>query len=206
MRYGPDCNPEVADFFRSGDLWDSLQQEDAALAERVAQQTECIVIRGTIPDPQDLNYFRDTIGLITYLLDSGGVAVYDPQMLKWWSADEWRKCAFMPASPTPRNHVVILVSEDANETEWLHTRGMRKFGRPDLSVPQVSATHKPGIIDLCQRLIEMQAFGATVREGQNIRMPSLPPGGRCHHAGHLDDPDFNNVHIRITWSEPSATV
>jgi hypothetical protein len=35
--------------FRHGYLWNTLCSEDAALADRIAAQTECIVIRGTIP-------------------------------------------------------------------------------------------------------------------------------------------------------------
>ncbi len=44
----------------------------------------------------------------------------------------------------PRQHVVILTSEecsgDGRPLTWFHTRGMRKFGRPDLS----STTSRPG--------------------------------------------------------------
>jgi len=36
-------------------------------------------------------------------------------------------------------------------------------------------------------------------EGQEIRMAALPPGLICHHAGSLDDPDFNNMHVKIRW-------
>jgi hypothetical protein len=110
-----------------------------------------------------------------------------------------RDRAFAPPAPVPHRHIVILVSEDRRETEWIHTRGLRKFGRPDLSIHQVPAAWKPGVIDLCERFIEFQAFGAVVPEGQPIRMRSLPPGMRCRHAGHVEDPDFNNRHIEITW-------
>jgi hypothetical protein len=92
---------------------------------------------------------------------------------------------------------VILVSEEPNGTEWVHTRGLRKFGRPDLSVHGVSLLNKPGVIDLCNRFIELQAFGGAILEGQEIRMQSLPPGMRCHRRGDVDDPDFNNVHVEI---------
>ena len=82
--------------------------------------------------------------LITHFLDHGGVAVYDPQMFEWWSPKKWRERIFSPAGPVPRHHTVILVSEDAPGTEWIHTRGLRKFGRPDLSVHRVPpiATHR----------------------------------------------------------------
>ncbi|MBK8475522.1 MAG: hypothetical protein IPL39_04215 [Opitutaceae bacterium] len=75
MKYGPDCHPEVLDSFRSGYLWDEVQRKDPELAERIAAQEVCTVIKGSFEDPDSLDYLRDTIGLITYLLDRGGVAV-----------------------------------------------------------------------------------------------------------------------------------
>jgi hypothetical protein len=32
-----------------------------------------------------------------------------------------------------------------------------------------------------------------------IRMRGLPDGMHCHHAGSIDDTDYNNVHIAISW-------
>lgn len=201
MTYGPNSNPEVPGSFREGYLWERLQSSDPKLANAIATQDSCLVLRGTFPDPGNLNYLRDTIGLITHFLDNGGVAVYDPQMFEWWSPEKWRERIFNPAGPVPRHHTVILVSEDTGGTEWLHTRGLRKFGRPDLSVPKVSNSQKEAFIDLCNRFIELQAFGGIISEGQEVRMQSLPDGLMCHHAGHLDDPDFNNVHVRIAQTK-----
>lgn len=197
MAYGPNSNPEVPGSFREGYLWERLESADPGLARIIATQDSCLVLRGTFSDPASLNYLRDTVGLITHFLDNGGVAVFDPQMFEWWSPEKWRERIFDPAGPVPRHHAVILVSEDSGGTEWLHTRGLRKFGRPDLSIPRVPADQKEAFTDLCNRFIELQAFGGIIPEGQEIRMRSLPDGLTCHHAGDLEDPDFNNVHVRI---------
>ena len=82
---------------------------------------------------------------------------------------------------------------------WFHSRGMRKFGRPDLSVHNVPVEHQEAVIDVCNRFIQWQALGGIIEEGQEIRMKSLPSRMTCHHRGDLDDPDFNNVHVEITW-------
>jgi hypothetical protein len=132
------------------------------------------------------------------LLESGGIAVFDPHMLKWWSADEWSARVFEPDGPVPRHHVVILVSDEPDAGHhWYHTRGMLKFGRPDLSIHDVPKSLGAAVEDLCNRFIEAQGFGAVIAEGQEIKMSSLPSGWRCHHGGHLDDPEFNNRHIDI---------
>ena len=199
VSYGPASSPEVVNSFRSGYLWEELQRSEPALAGDLARQSECLVIRGDIPDPRELNYFRNVVGLVSWLLDCGSVAVYDSQMFKWWTPSEWRATIFEPASALPRHHAVILVSEDESGTEWFHTRGMRKFGRPDLSVHRVPADLRGGVVDLCNRFIEYQAFGGIIEEGEEVRMHSLPAGLTCTHQGSLDDPEFNNVHVEITW-------
>jgi hypothetical protein len=153
-----------------------------------------------LADQGDLNYLRDTVGLLTFLLDHGGIGIYDPHMFHWWEPGEWEDGIFRPGRAVPRHHVITLISEELEDAslEWFHTRGMRKFGRPDLSVPRVPPQHREAVIDLFRRFIEFQAFGGIIAEGQEIRMRTLPKGMTCHHAGDLDDPDFNNVHVEIT--------
>lgn len=201
MHYGPPSNADVPGTFRDGYLWEEFKAANPVLASTVANCESCLILRGEPTDSTTLNYLRDTVGLITYLLDQGGVCVYDPLMFRWWDKEEWRKVVFEPAAAVPRQHAVILFSaeEDDPSRKWFHTRGMRKFGRPDISVHHVRPEHEAAVIDLCERLIEHQAFGHVVAEGQSIQMSSLPAGGTLHHQGDLDDPDFNNVHLEAVW-------
>jgi hypothetical protein len=159
-------------------------------------------LRGETDDCDNLNYLRDSVGLLTFLLDHGGVTVYDPFMLQWWQPEVWKKRIFGPAAPVPTHHVVLLTSHETTPAlTWFHTRGLRKFGRPDLSIHCVPAMYQQAVIDLCNSFIEFQAFGGVIEEGQTIRMKNLPLGMMCHHEGDLDDPDFNNVHVEIVWPD-----
>ena len=92
------------------------------------------------------------------------------------------------------------MSDDENDAEWFHTRGMRKFGRPDLSVHQVPAGLRDPAIDLLNRFIDYQALGGIIEEGEEIIMQALPPGMTCSHRGSPDDPDFNNSHVEVSWA------
>jgi hypothetical protein len=65
----------------------------------------------------------------------------------------------------------------------------------------VPRTQQVAAIDLCNRFIQLQAQGALIAEGQEIRMDSLPAGLMCHHGGSVEDPDFNNVHVEIRWPD-----
>jgi hypothetical protein len=198
--YGKNEYPDVLDRFRQGYLWDELKEHRQALAEAVHQADECLILRGELEDQADLNYLRDTVGLLTFLVDHGGIVVYDPWMFHWWEPAEWKDRIFRPGGAVPRHHVVILTSDEPADASltWFHTRGMRKFGRPDLSVHRVPPPFREAVIDLFERFIEFQAFGGIIEEGQEIRMKTLPGGMTCHHAGDLGDPDFNNVHVEIT--------
>lgn len=171
---------------------------DAGLFAQTGEAPECMVLQGEIPNPPDLNYLRDVVGMTTCLLDHGGFAVGDPQQFELYDAERWRREIFDPGPPNVFRHVKILYSDEP-EGRWYHTRGLRKFGRPDLSVAGVPEESFDAVIEMCNRFIELQALGGWMPEGQEIRMKTLPPGLRCHHGGSLDNPDFNNVHVEIAW-------
>lgn len=170
--------------------------EDAELCARIVEAAECGVLRGEIPDPADLNYLRNAIGLTTYLLDNGGVAVADPQQFGVYSPERWHQEIFDSGTPNVSRHVKILFSDEP-DGRWYHTRGLRKFGRPDLSMRGVTPEYFDGAVDMLRRFIQMQALGGVIPEGQEVRMNSLPSGLVCRHAGSLDDLEFNNVHVEI---------
>ncbi len=200
MHYGSDHHASVVSGFREDYLWEEFLKKDPVCAAQVAAAKECVVLRGTPVNSANLNYLRDTVGLVTHFLGHGGLCVYDPQMFHWWTPERWRERIFIPDAPVPRHHVIILTSSQENpELTWFHTRGMRKFGRPDLSIQNVPEAYHAAAADLCNRFIEHQAFGAVIPEGQPIQMSSLPSGMLCRRAGDVDDPDFNNVHVEINW-------
>lgn len=191
----------------AGWVGDAFRSDAPDVAAEVAKAEDCLILAGTVPDPPTLDYFRDAVGVVTAMLDAGGVAVFDAHILKWWSRSEWMEVVSRRV-PAPRAHVVILVSDDEGSmrgsppTRWFHTRGMRKFGRPDLSVRGVTGELELAVVDLLNRFIELQAFGGVIADGQEIWMKALPRGWRCIHGGDVDDPDFNNVHVEIGPPRP----
>ena len=200
MHYGPSSHPDVPSMLRQGFVWNEFVADDPDLSEIVAQANHGLVLRGSPTDSTTLDYLRDIVGLISHYVDHGGCAVFDPMMFRWWRPEDWKQEIFGPGAAVPHNHTVILVSEeDDSSLSWFHTRGMRKFGRPDVSVHDVSSELEDGVIDLCNRLIEHQAFGLIVPDGQQVKMDSLPSGGVINHGGTLEDPDFNNFHLAVTW-------
>lgn len=187
--------------FEEGHPWQRLMETNPALAGDVIKAEGCLILQGTVQDPPTLEYLRNAIGLITFFLDHGGVAVYDIQVMRWWTPAEWRRDVFGLGIPDPGRHVVILYSNDdvAGVGTWFHTRGMRKFGRPDISVRDVPPHQFEAVVDLCNRFITYQAYGALIPEGRSISIPGLERTGIVRHRGHEDDDDFNNVHFEVEW-------
>jgi hypothetical protein len=191
--------PDTFHNYQTGPIWEKLTQDTPLTANEAERAPQCVIVRGEPADPPTLDYFRDAIGIVAWLLDVGGAAVFDPQMLWLWSADEWKEDAFEPDEPNPDRHTAIMVSSEDDGSCWYHTRGMRKFGRPDISVRGVIPKHADDVTLLIERFVEFQALGGVIAEGEEVRMKTLPAGGKCRHGGDLEDHHFNNVHVEIEW-------
>lgn len=59
--------------------WERLLAEYAALARDIELSTGCTALRGSQKYPTILDYLRDAVGLMTFFLDNGASAIYDPQ-------------------------------------------------------------------------------------------------------------------------------
>lgn len=187
----------------SGTLGRLLWEEDARLFERAKQAGECVMLRGIVEDPSDLDPLRDLVGTITALVDHGGVAVVDPQVLSMYDPAEWHRRYFARDAFDVRDHVLILCSEDEQASGRLHvhTRGLRKFARPDVSVRNVPPDAANLAGELAERFVSFQSAGGVVEEGRQVEIDGLPGGLRVRHAGAEDDPEFNNRHLALRWPD-----
>lgn len=184
-----------------GALGDLLRHGNPDAFEAARAANECLMVRGELPDPESLDYLRDTLGVIAALLDAGGVAVVDPQILDVFSADDWRARYASGQRVVPRNHVAILCNDDtvADTEQWVHTRGLRKFARPDISIRQVPRGEVQRAGEVAARLVELQARGMRFGDGSTVDIEGLPGGLQVTRAGSLDDANFNNVHLELVW-------
>ncbi|HET6806864.1 MAG TPA: hypothetical protein VFH59_15630 [Frateuria sp.] len=183
-----------------GTLGELLEEDAPAAFERARAAPEVLVVRGELADRDSLDYLRDTLGVLAGLLDVGGAAILDPQILTLFDADAWRRHYLVPGGAPPRHHVLILRNAgDEEGRATIHTRGLRKFGRPDLSMRHVPDAQAAQAGMLCERLVELQALGARFVEGQPLEVEGLPGELVAQPDGSLDDPRFNNTHVAFDW-------
>jgi hypothetical protein len=186
---------ERLDERRQGLAWTLFQRAHADLAARVAAAPNATVVLGDVYEPATLTYLRHGIGLAQMLLDRGGLAVHDVQCLRWYTADEWRAELFKPQC-LPHEHVLILTDADGDRT-WIRTRGLLKFGRPDVSVRRVPDDQRAAVTALVNRIVAMQARGASIPEGQAIT--SAPDGPVFRHKDGKDDPAFGSAFVELVF-------
>lgn len=183
-----------------GSMGKLFKEESPEAYQRAVDASQVLVVRGTIPDAADTGYLRDVMGVLAGLLDIGGVAILDPQILTLLDADSWRRRYLVRDGAPIRSHLLILRDGESEPgRNWIHTRGMRKFGRPDISLRGVPDRDVDRAGILCERLVELEALGAHFVEGQPLEAEGLPAGLEAHLGGHLGDADFNNSWVEFRW-------
>ncbi len=183
----------------AGALGEVLREESPEVYEAARRAPEVLVIRGELADPDSLDYLRDTLGVIAGLLDVGGGAVLDPQILSLFAAEDWRRRYLVPGGAPPRNHVLILrrEEEDAAGRSRINTRGMRKFGRPDLDLRHVpdAALDRAGA--LCEQLVELMMLGADFVDGQRLEVEGLATALAVQRG--IDEAEFGHAYVALRW-------
>jgi hypothetical protein len=102
-----------------------------------------ILVQGEFEDPRDLGYLRDAVRVVSAIVEQGAQGVMDMFAGCWWSGERWLR-RFADGGPFAiQDHIQFVVTDDAVQHPglWAHTRGMRKFGRPDLQTKHVSGLY-----------------------------------------------------------------
>ena len=119
-----------------GALGKILDERDYDLYKKARAAQSWLVLYGEVQKDDTLDYLRNALGFVQAAVETGAVAVLDLQMLELYPAQGWTQ-RFFSAQFHPYSHVNAMISPEEGGTLWLHTRGMRKFGRPDMGMTGV---------------------------------------------------------------------
>jgi hypothetical protein len=68
-----------------------------------------------------------------------------------------------------------------------------------MRLPCVSPPMVQIVIDLCDTLITQEAYGSVIPEGERLGLSSSSPEFLVAHHGDLDNLEFNNFYIELTF-------
>lgn len=194
-------NGEYMDALIGGTLGKVLNNKYQHLYESIRETDKWAVIRGEVQKDSDLHYMRNAIGFVQALIEKGAIGVLDLLTFTLYTPSEWTSKIFKPEFD-PYSHVVILTSEMEDDSVWLHTRGLRKFGRPDVSMEKVPQNDIDNACRVINQMIFYGALGAFFSRPVKLHTHN---GLTCivtpELIEDLDNPDFNNSYYRVIWDE-----
>lgn len=155
-----------------------LRDLSPAGAERVRQSRWCSSLHVGVADPPDLRHLRLAWAAAAAALKAGAHAVFDGQSHQWFTA-----CP--PHDRFALANEMALVHE--SDTGLVHTRGCKKFGRPDIAIPCVGNSELDAARDLLEQVARDLASGYRIEpptflqfgDGPELgveRFPSPVPG------------------------------
>lgn len=196
--------PEHSEYMSSmlgGTLGEILKEDNPALYEAARNSNGWAVIRGEVVQDADLNYMRNVIGFVQALVEKDAVGVLDLQTFKLFSSEEWTE-NFFTKEFDAYDHVVILASEMEDGSIWLHTRGMRKFGRPDMSLKNVAPEDVNHAAQVINQMIYYGALGIFFSQPTKLHTHTERTYVvNAKFVEDFEDPDFNNSYYEILWEE-----
>lgn len=152
-----------------GDLLEQDLGPDAAARARQARFG--YVIEGDVDDPLDLGHLQAAWALAkcvceaapgATVLDVYGAQAHEGQAVA--DLDVARPFALL-------REVAIMVDDDSGNTGTIVTRGLIKFGRPDLVMQGVPLTEIAGAAELVRELAEAMADGELIEPDDVIEIP-----------------------------------
>lgn len=147
-----------------------------AEADRVYRAGRVAAVRGDFNDPGSLGYLRNTVGVVSAIAEQAAAAIFDVPALTWWRPGEWRRRFVERSEFHIGDHIFTAVENDAAGGTRIRTRGMAKFGRPELLVrhlPGPRDVDSPAVRDAAEvmdGLANYLARGGVIAEGETMRL------------------------------------
>jgi hypothetical protein len=176
-----ELDPAWFDGFRSGSLRAVATQGlgDLAALDAATQLTAVLIARA---DAADLTHLQAGWAVTKWLVERGVSVVLDAQTNRFWKAAD---VADWPANrpfalSTDVN--IVVEAEPTSPSATIHTRGLQKFGRPDLVVWNVRGEQWDAVAGLVRALAAQLADGVVLRatdrvnlDGKSLTLSSYEP-------------------------------
>lgn len=194
---------EYMDNLIGGTLGKLLKEEQPELYEKIQKENVWAIVNGKIKQDDNLKYLRNTIGVVQAFIDAGAIAVLDIQTFSLYSASEFTEKIFSKNLDI-YSHVKILISKMEDGNIWLHTRGLRKFGRPDISIENVPESEENKVVRIANQMIYYSSLGVLFNKKVKLHLYKDKEEAviiNPKFVGDYENVDFNNAYCKLLWKE-----
>lgn len=181
--------------FTSNALGGLLEKQDAQLFAQVKACTNCVVVSGNIQQDHTLAYLHNTIRIVKAAAKKG-IAVLDLLTLQWYTIEQWQQ--FSSNEFNVYDHVQVFVSQEGDGV-WLHTRGMLKYGRPDISITKIPKPKTHEMKLLVDQMIYYEAMGAMLLQPAKFKTSMGCYEVHLIFYNDFENYDFNNAFIEVAY-------
>ena len=161
--------------------------------------TEATVIITSRPDAPELSHLQAAWAIAKWTVARGATVVLDAEANRYWSGAEvadWPPNR--PLALSSEVNVIVEAEENSSMASAIHTRGLAKFGRPDLVTLDVPASRWDAVAGLLRGLALRLVHGAVLRPGDSTPIE----GGAAHFAAYGPDRlHLNNEALLVTGSD-----
>jgi len=193
---------DAPDFFAGllgGPLRVVAERDLGETFRRLELSRHCHRIQGSIPDPPTLAHLQAAWGIARWFVEQGACAALDGHSLRWTAGDAILRDA--PDRPFDLTREVTVVFE--TDRGIGHTRGLAKFGRPDLVVPGVRCEQFDAAHKLLISAAHSLAMGHRVAPGSTLSIGGSPPLALQAYAPE-DELSLNNVGLVVSDADPKT--
>ncbi len=185
------------DGFRAGSLRGVATQAlgDVSALDSATQLTAVLVDR---EDTADLSHLQAAWATAQWLVARGVSVVLDAQTNRFWKgADVAEWPASRPFSLSIDVNVVVE-AEPTSPIANVHTRGLQKFGRPDLVTRDVPGEQWDAVAGLVRALAGQLANGVVLRAGDRVNLDGKSLTLAAYKPAPESDLHLNNEGLLIT--------
>jgi hypothetical protein len=168
--------PEWLDGFFTREM---LSIAEPVLGDKVGRLTDMDVVysvRLELEEPTDLGYLQSCWGAASWLCECGAEFVHDAAAIRWHNSE--RIAGLDPLRDLAMEHEIAVVLETDARPGFgyvTHTRGLVKFGRPDIVLLGAEPEDARASAALLNGLALRAARGALLQADQTVTARPLSP-------------------------------
>lgn len=117
--------------------------------------------------------------------------VFEPLSTRIWTRQQWER--LMDVNEFDIRNFIFMHVEYGDEGGWVHTHGMRRFGKPDFEVVNVPQKRIDSMAEQLYNVAWYAAEGADVQEGDTM----TAPGGEELRFERTAEEHFQNKALRL---------